>query len=80
MLRSGSVSESRAMGLSSVVVLDAESQAAHAFAARGTPMAVLLDGDGRVASHVAAGAPAVFALANRRESSDSAVDLALRRN
>jgi len=56
------------MGLSSVVVLDAESQAAHAFAARGTPMAVLLDGDGRVASHVAAGAPAVFALANRRES------------
>jgi thiol-disulfide isomerase/thioredoxin len=79
-ISTGSVSESRAMGLSSVVVLDAESQAAHAFAARGTPMAVLLDGDGRVASHVAAGAPAVFALANRRESSDSAVDLALRRN
>ncbi len=78
-ISTGSASENRAMGLRSVVVLDTESKAAHVFAAHGTPMAVLLDGDGRVASHVAAGAQAVFALANRRKDSESAPDLALRR-
>ncbi|MGB0065109.1 MAG: MauE/DoxX family redox-associated membrane protein [Terracidiphilus sp.] len=78
-ISTGSASENRAMGLRSVVVLDTESKAAHVFTAHGTPMAVLLDSDGRVASHVAAGAQAVFALANRRKDSESAPDLALRR-
>jgi thiol-disulfide isomerase/thioredoxin len=78
-ISTGSASENRAMGLRSVVVLDTESKAAHVFGANGTPMAVFLDSDGRVASHVAAGAQAVFALANRRNESESAVELALRR-
>jgi hypothetical protein len=78
-ISTGSASENRAMGLRSVVVLDTESKAAHVFGAHGTPMAVFLDSDGRVASHVAAGAQAVFALANRRKESESAVEFALRR-
>ena len=78
-ISTGSASENRAMGLRSVVVLDTESKAAHVFGAHGTPMAVFLDSDGRVASDVAAGAQAVFALANRRKESESAVELALRR-
>ncbi|MGP8269848.1 MAG: MauE/DoxX family redox-associated membrane protein [Terracidiphilus sp.] len=78
-ISTGDVSENRAMGLRSMVVLDTESRAAHAFAAHGTPMAVLLDSDGRVASRVAAGAQAVFALAKPRDGSESSVDLALRR-
>jgi thiol-disulfide isomerase/thioredoxin len=80
-ISTGSVSENRAMDLRSMVVLDKDSRAAHAFAAHGTPMAVLLDNDGRVASNVAVGAQAVFALANRHKGSDRAeVVLALRRN
>jgi thiol-disulfide isomerase/thioredoxin len=79
-ISTGSTSENRAMGLRSVVVLDNELQAGHVFGAHGTPMAVLLDSDGRVASHVVAGAKAVFAIANRGEGSGSTVDLALRRN
>ena len=52
-----------ALGLRSRVLLDANFAAATAFGANGTPMAVLLDSQGRVASEVAAGGPAVMALA-----------------
>ncbi len=58
-----SPARNREMGLSSPVVEDAQSQVSAIFGARGTPMAVLLDGEGRVASGVAAGADAVMALA-----------------
>jgi peroxiredoxin len=59
----GSADEGRQMGLSSPVLLDASRQAAAAFGASGTPMAILLDGEGRIDSEVAAGAQAIFALA-----------------
>ena len=35
------------------------------FGASGTPMAVLVDAEGKIASEVAAGAPAVLALAGQ---------------
>jgi thiol-disulfide isomerase/thioredoxin len=62
---SGSAADNSTLNLQSAVVLDEGSRAAQAFGATGTPMAVLLDGEGRVASQVAAGAQEVFALANR---------------
>jgi hypothetical protein len=37
------------------------------FGATGTPMAVLVDAEGKIASEVAAGAPAVLALASQRQ-------------
>jgi peroxiredoxin len=60
----GSVEDNRAMGLRASVVLDQGFNAGRLFGATGTPMAVLIDAEGRVASEVAAGAPAVLALAN----------------
>jgi hypothetical protein len=44
-------------------LLDAHLAAARAFGAPGTPSAVLIDEQGRVASELAVGAPAVIALA-----------------
>ena len=59
----GSEEELRAMGLRSRVLVDQSFTVAHTFGANGTPMAVLVDEEGRIASDVAAGAPAVMALA-----------------
>ncbi|MGI9072325.1 MAG: TlpA family protein disulfide reductase [Bryobacteraceae bacterium] len=53
------------MNLSSPVLLDQNFQAGSAFGATGTPMAVLLDADGQIASEIAAGAQATFALAGK---------------
>jgi len=58
----GAVDANRAMGLQATVVLDQASEIGARFGARGTPMAVLIDEAGNVASSVAAGAPQVFAL------------------
>jgi thiol-disulfide isomerase/thioredoxin len=62
---SGEADETRAEGFASTVLLDSEYAAGSAFGAGGTPMAVLLDADGRVASPVVAGAEAVLELAGR---------------
>ena len=51
------------MNLRSQVALDPNSLAASAFGAGGTPMAVLLNARGQVASEIAPGAEAVLALA-----------------
>jgi peroxiredoxin len=59
----GTVQENRALGLRAPVLLDQGSGVMSAFGANGTPMAVLVDAQGRMASAVAAGAPAVLALA-----------------
>jgi thiol-disulfide isomerase/thioredoxin len=64
----GTVEEARAMGLRSPVLLDPSQQAGTPFGANGTPMAVLLDTKGRIASQIAAGAQAVFALADAHSS------------
>jgi peroxiredoxin/uncharacterized membrane protein YphA (DoxX/SURF4 family) len=59
-----SVADNQAMGLRSPVVLDhGNMSVGRLFGATGTPMAVLVDAEGKVASELAAGAPAVLALA-----------------
>ena len=60
---SGDEEATRADGFASTVLLDDDFAAGSAFGANGTPMAVLLGPDGRVASGVVAGADAVLALA-----------------
>jgi len=55
----------RELQLRSRALLDPDSEAMHAFAAGGTPMGVQID-HGRIASPVAAGADAVFALIHAR--------------
>ena len=65
-LSRGSAESNEAMDLESQILLDESFEAGNAFAAPGTPSAVLVDGGGRVASAVAAGADAFFALARSR--------------
>lgn len=59
----GTRKDNEEMGLSSTVVLDRGFSAGGALGASGTPSAVLIDAEGRVASEVALGAPAVLDLA-----------------
>jgi methylamine dehydrogenase accessory protein MauD len=63
---SGDAESTRAEGFRSRVLLDTEFTAGSVFGANGTPMAVLVDAEGRIASSVAAGADAVLALAGAR--------------
>ena len=59
-----SVQDNQAMGLRSPIVLDQEGmRVGGTFGANGTPMAVLVDEEGKIASEIMAGAPAVLALA-----------------
>ena len=60
---SGDPAQSAADGFRSIVALDTDYAAGEAFGAAGTPMAVLIDGDGRIASGLVTGGPAVLALA-----------------
>ena len=62
---SGDEERTRADGFSSLVLVDGSYEAGAAFGADGTPMAVLVGADGRVASEVVVGAEAVLGLANR---------------
>ena len=59
----GTVEANEEMGLTSPVLLDQQFATYKAFSAPGTPSAVLVEKEGKVASEVAAGAPAVLALA-----------------
>jgi len=59
----GTVEANEALSLKSIVVLDEGFTVAPRFGATGTPMAVLVDAEGNIASDLAAGAPAVLALA-----------------
>jgi peroxiredoxin len=59
----GTEEANREMGLASPVLLDRQFATGRAFGASGTPSAVLVDAEGRVASEVAIGAPAVLELA-----------------
>jgi thiol-disulfide isomerase/thioredoxin/uncharacterized membrane protein YphA (DoxX/SURF4 family) len=58
-----SIEANRALGFKSPVVLDEGFGVGRAFGVQGTPSAVLVDADGRIASTVAAGARGVLALA-----------------
>jgi thiol-disulfide isomerase/thioredoxin len=59
----GTEEANREMGLSSTVVLDQQFSTGQAFGASGTPSAVLVDAEGKVASEIGVGAQAVLALA-----------------
>jgi peroxiredoxin len=64
MVSSESVESNQAMGLRSPVLLDqAGMSVGSTFGATGTPMAILVVAEGKIASTLAAGAPAVLALA-----------------
>jgi hypothetical protein len=63
----GTVEANQALGLKSTVVLDEGFTVAPKFGATGTPMAVLVDAEGNIASELAAGAPAVLALAGQKQ-------------
>jgi peroxiredoxin len=65
-ISTGSVEENRALGLASPVVLDSDGSVMRAFGASGTPMGVLVDASGRIASPLAVGAREVMALARVR--------------
>ena len=61
-----SVESNQAMGLRSPVLLDQDGmRVGGLFGATGTPMAVLIDAEGKISSELAAGAPAVLALARQ---------------
>jgi peroxiredoxin/uncharacterized membrane protein YphA (DoxX/SURF4 family) len=62
----GPVEANQAMGLRAAVVLDPGFASGQAFGAHGTPSAVLIDGEGRIASGLAVGGQAVLALATTR--------------
>jgi peroxiredoxin len=62
-ISAGTEEANRGMGLNSTVVLDQQFAVGRAFGAGGTPSAVLVDAQGKVASEVAVGAPAVMKLA-----------------
>ncbi|MDQ3865431.1 MAG: TlpA family protein disulfide reductase, partial [Actinomycetota bacterium] len=65
---SGGTEEIRAMGLRSPVLVDQTFAVGQSFGANGTPMAVLVDEQGNVASDVAVGAEQVLALARGVET------------
>jgi thiol-disulfide isomerase/thioredoxin len=65
---SGDPEESRADGFASIVALDTDYRAGEAFGAAGTPMAVRVDGRGRIASGLVTGGAAVLALAGTRQA------------
>jgi peroxiredoxin len=59
----GSVESNQELGLRSTIVLDQNMHVGSTFGANGTPMGVLVDAQGKIASELAVGAPAVLALA-----------------
>jgi peroxiredoxin len=67
----GTEEANREMGLSSTVVLDQQFEVGRAFGASGTPAAVLVDVEGKVASDIAVGAPAVLEMAGASRTGPS---------
>ncbi|HTI15740.1 MAG TPA: MauE/DoxX family redox-associated membrane protein [Dictyobacter sp.] len=63
LVSTGSVDANQALGLRSPIVLDDGFRVGSLFGAQGTPMAVLVDANGAIASHLAEGASEVLALA-----------------
>jgi thiol-disulfide isomerase/thioredoxin len=63
LVSTGSVEDNEAMGLRAPILLDQDFATGIRFGATGTPSAILVDGNGRIASQLAVGAPGVMALA-----------------
>jgi peroxiredoxin len=59
----GTIKANRALGLRSPILLDEEGDVSQMFGADGTPMAIAVDAQGRIASTLMEGAPDVLALA-----------------
>jgi peroxiredoxin len=72
LVSAGTEEANKAMGLRSSVVLDPQFAVGRAFGAAGTPSAVLVDEEGRIASEVAVGAPAVLELARASRHTEKA--------
>ena len=66
-ISTGNLNENRALGLCSPVLLDEGFTIGPTFGVHGTPMAVLVDAEGKIASEVAVGAPAIFKLARSNQ-------------
>jgi peroxiredoxin/uncharacterized membrane protein YphA (DoxX/SURF4 family) len=64
-ITTGSVEENRALGLDATMVLDAGFSVGPRYGAFGTPSAIVVGPDGRIASQLAVGGPAVMQLAAR---------------
>src|SRR5436305_208324 len=64
-ISTGAIEANETMGLRSPILLDEGFRTGNQFGASGTPMAVLVDAEGKIASEIAAGAPAVLALAHQ---------------
>jgi protein-disulfide isomerase/uncharacterized membrane protein YphA (DoxX/SURF4 family) len=62
LVSTGDVEANRAQGLSSPIALDPDRAARRAFGMRGTPMAVMVDAEGMIASQPTAGSNAVLTL------------------
>lgn len=63
----GTVEANRGCGLRAPIVLDQENRVMRDYGARGTPVAILIDGSGTVVTDPAGGAEAVFALLREAE-------------
>jgi hypothetical protein len=63
LVSTGTVESNAELGISSTVLIDQGFTVGRAFGASGTPSAVLIDENGRIASDVAVGSPRVLALA-----------------
>ena len=68
LVSTGDPEQNRSMGLQAPVLLDGSFATGNAFGATGTPSAVLVDEEGRVASGIAVGAPAVLELVGAEPS------------
>jgi methylamine dehydrogenase accessory protein MauD len=68
LVSAGDAEGNRALGLRAPILMDPTGATAQAYGAGGTPMAVLLDAEGRIASRMAGGAPGCLALAGFRAS------------
>lgn len=72
LVSSSAAAEHQGLGLASTILLDGGGRAAQAFGAHGTPMGILVDGDGRIASQIATGSHAIFTLAGRTTAANGA--------
>jgi peroxiredoxin len=62
LISTGSVEDNKAMGLRAPILLDQSFSAGTAFGTTGTPSAILVDHDGKIASELALGAAAILQL------------------
>ena len=67
-ISAGTLEANKEMNLNSTVVLDQEFAAGGSFGASGTPSAVLVGKNGKIASEVAVGAPEVLELAGAKQT------------